>query len=101
MQLKVESPDFGPDLERGCIYGTKPGAPAPPVGGGGPGSSTRKPTSLAPPPGAQQAYLKASNTDANDQFGFPVAVSGDTVVVVQAKEGVEILVHGLKAVGAP
>ncbi len=32
-------------------------------------------------PVAQQAYLKASNTGANDQFGFAVAVSGDTVVV--------------------
>jgi hypothetical protein len=30
---------------------------------------------------AQQAYLKASNTGANDQFGWSVAVSGDTVVV--------------------
>ena len=29
----------------------------------------------------QQAYLKASNTGAGDQFGFSVAVSGDTVVV--------------------
>jgi len=29
----------------------------------------------------QQAYLKASNTDASDFFGFSVAVSGDTVVV--------------------
>ena len=29
----------------------------------------------------QQAYLKASNTDVNDQFGRNVAVSGDTVVV--------------------
>jgi len=29
----------------------------------------------------QQAYLKASNTDAGDQFSFSVAVSGDTVVV--------------------
>ena len=29
----------------------------------------------------QQAYLKASNTDANDNFGEPVVVSGDTVVV--------------------
>jgi hypothetical protein len=29
----------------------------------------------------QQAYLKASNTDANDRFGYSVAVSGDTVVV--------------------
>jgi FG-GAP repeat protein len=30
---------------------------------------------------SQQAYLKASNTDANDQFGFPVAISGDTIVI--------------------
>src|SRR5207247_1774974 len=29
----------------------------------------------------QQAYLKASNTGANDVFGFSVAISGDTVVV--------------------
>ena len=29
----------------------------------------------------QQAYLKASNTDANDRFGGSVAISGDTVVV--------------------
>lgn len=29
----------------------------------------------------QQAYLKASNTEAGDRFGFPVAISGDTVVV--------------------
>jgi hypothetical protein len=30
---------------------------------------------------AQQAYLKASNTEARDLFGYSVAVSGDTVVV--------------------
>ncbi|MCX6885338.1 MAG: FG-GAP repeat protein [Verrucomicrobia bacterium] len=30
---------------------------------------------------SQQAYLKASNTDAVDNFGRGVAVSGDTVVV--------------------
>jgi hypothetical protein len=30
---------------------------------------------------SQQAYLKASNTGAGDQFGHSVAVSGDTVVV--------------------
>ena len=29
----------------------------------------------------QQAYLKASNTEAGDGFGFSVSVSGDTVVV--------------------
>ncbi len=32
-------------------------------------------------PIAQQAYLKASNTEAGDNFGNSVAVSGDTVVV--------------------
>lgn len=30
---------------------------------------------------SQLAYLKASNTEANDEFGHSVAVSGDTVVV--------------------
>ena len=30
---------------------------------------------------SQQAYLKASNTDAGDYFGWPVSASGDTVVV--------------------
>jgi trimeric autotransporter adhesin len=30
---------------------------------------------------SQQAYLKASNSEANDSFGFSVAVSGNTVVV--------------------
>jgi len=30
---------------------------------------------------SQQAYLKASNTDGDDQFGFCVSVSTDTVVV--------------------
>ena len=30
---------------------------------------------------SQQAYLKASNTEAYDQFGFSVAISDDTVVV--------------------
>jgi hypothetical protein len=29
----------------------------------------------------QQAYLKASNADQDDEFGFAVAISGDTVVV--------------------
>ncbi|MCA8944023.1 MAG: hypothetical protein KDB80_15775 [Planctomycetes bacterium] len=32
-------------------------------------------------PVAQQAYLKASNTDAGDGFGRSVAVSGDTAVI--------------------
>jgi uncharacterized repeat protein (TIGR01451 family) len=30
---------------------------------------------------SQQAYLKASNADAGDHFGYSVAVSGDTVIV--------------------
>ncbi|MFT4196228.1 IPTL-CTERM sorting domain-containing protein [Ottowia sp.] len=30
---------------------------------------------------SQQAYLKASNTEANDYFGISVAISGDTVVI--------------------
>jgi trimeric autotransporter adhesin len=30
---------------------------------------------------AQQAYIKASNTDAGDTFGFSVAVSGDTLAI--------------------
>jgi hypothetical protein len=30
---------------------------------------------------SQQAYLKASNTDAGDEFGYSVSVSGDAVVV--------------------
>jgi FG-GAP repeat len=30
---------------------------------------------------SQQAYLKSSNTDAYDNFGSPVAISGNTVVV--------------------
>ncbi len=34
----------------------------------------------------QTAYLKASNTDAGDEFGFSVAISGDTVVVGAPEE---------------
>ncbi|MCG6145563.1 FG-GAP repeat protein [Leptospira bandrabouensis] len=30
---------------------------------------------------AQEAYLKPSNAESTDQFGFPVAISGDTIVV--------------------
>lgn len=32
-------------------------------------------------PTAQQAYLKASNTQTQDRFGYSIAASGDTVVV--------------------
>ena len=35
---------------------------------------------------SQQAYLKASNTDAGDYFGYSVAISGDTVVVGALRE---------------
>ncbi|MCW5977458.1 MAG: hypothetical protein KIT09_05245 [Bryobacteraceae bacterium] len=35
---------------------------------------------------SQQAYLKASNTDANDFFGIAVTLSGDTIVVGAAGE---------------
>ncbi len=35
----------------------------------------------------QQAYLKASNTGASDQFGYSVAVAGDTLVVGARFEG--------------
>lgn len=35
---------------------------------------------------SQQAYLKASNTDPGDQFGFSVALSGNTVVVGAPEE---------------
>ncbi|MBN1632461.1 MAG: cell wall-binding repeat-containing protein [Thermoleophilia bacterium] len=41
----------------------------------------RVPASRLGSAGAQQAYLKASNTDADDWLGWSVAVSGDTVVV--------------------
>ncbi|HNA90010.1 MAG TPA: FG-GAP repeat protein, partial [Anaerolineales bacterium] len=30
---------------------------------------------------SQQAYIKASNTDANDYFGSSIAIAGDTIVV--------------------
>ncbi len=36
---------------------------------------------------SQQAYLKASNTGMGDWFGWPVAISGDTVVVGAFREG--------------
>ncbi len=37
-------------------------------------------------PTAQQAYLKASNTDAVDAFGAAVSISGDTVVIGAPRE---------------
>lgn len=38
-------------------------------------------------PIAQQSYIKASNTETGDAFGFSVAISGDTVVVGARNEG--------------
>lgn len=35
---------------------------------------------------SQQAYVKASNTDANDNFGTSVALSGDTLIVGAPEE---------------
>jgi hypothetical protein len=35
---------------------------------------------------SQQAYLKASNAEENDDFGYSVAVSGDTLVVGASEE---------------
>jgi hypothetical protein len=34
----------------------------------------------------QQAYLKASNTEAYDYFGWSVSISGDTIVVGAIRE---------------
>jgi hypothetical protein len=34
----------------------------------------------------QQAYLKASNTDSDDQFGVSLAIAGDTVIVGASNE---------------
>jgi len=53
-------------------------------GDGGGASSTPPPGSTPPPPVTQlvqQSYLKASNTGADDQFGYLIAFSGDTLVV--------------------
>ena len=63
---------------------------------GGDGATGTPPSSGSPPPAAggpppiaqliQQAYLKASNTDANDLLGYSVALSGDTLVVGAPQE---------------
>jgi hypothetical protein len=43
----------------------------------------------------QEAYLKASNTGAGDNFGYSVAVSGDTVVVgAQSEDSSTTLING-------
>src|SRR6476661_470245 len=61
-------------------------------GGDGTGPSTPSNGSPPPPPPpvlqlVQQGYLKASNTNANDQFGYLIAISGDTLVVGAPQEG--------------
>lgn len=42
---------------------------------------------------ALQAYLKASNTEEGDRFGYSVAVSGDWVVVGPAKQSASGVAH--------
>src|SRR6476659_8431316 len=60
-------------------------------GGGGDGANGS--TSSSGSPGSivaqlvQQGYLKAANTNADDLFGFNVALSGDTLVVGAPQEG--------------
>ncbi len=45
---------------------------------------------------AQQAYLKASNTGANDEFGGAVAISGDIIVIgARQEDGSDVDVDGL------
>jgi hypothetical protein len=47
---------------------------------------------------AQGAYIKASNTEMNDWFGVPVALSGDTLVVAAVQEdGGETGINGNQA----
>ncbi|MBK9208869.1 MAG: hypothetical protein IPL71_11455 [Anaerolineales bacterium] len=42
---------------------------------------TRSITGSIHSPRHQQAYLEASNTGAIDSFGYPMALSGDTLVI--------------------
>jgi len=49
-------------------------------------------------PVAQQAYLKASNTEAGDAFGRAVAVSGDTVVIgAPTEDSIAVGINGNQA----
>jgi hypothetical protein len=48
---------------------------------------------------SQQAYLKASNTDASDSFGRSVAVSGDTVVIGAPGESSNVIGVNAPVVG--
>jgi hypothetical protein len=50
----------------------------------------------------QQAYLKGSNTDARDRFGWSVSISGDTIVVGALDEDSNATgVNGEQDDGAP
>ena len=55
-------------------------------GGGSGEGSVDSPPVATPLSIAQQAYLKASNTNANDYFGYSVALSADTLVVGARQE---------------
>jgi len=59
--------------------------------GGGDGATGSSQSSGSPAPIVaqlvQQGYLKASNSNADDLFGFNVALSGDTLVVGAPQEG--------------
>lgn len=49
---------------------------------------------------AQQAYLKASHSEAQDKFGGSVAVDGDTVVGRCVRRGQQCVRHRWKGVGS-
>jgi uncharacterized membrane protein len=57
-----------------------------PMGGGASASGAAYVFERAGTTWSQRAYLKASNTGQNDQFGNAVAVSGDTLVVAAPDE---------------
>ncbi len=57
-------------------------------GGGGGGGATPPPPPPPPPAAAfaQDAYVKASNTEAGDTFGGVIALSGDTLAISATEE---------------
>jgi len=68
-------------LAAGCIMTACSGGGG---GGGSHGSSDSVADLLSL---AQEAYIKASNTGANDYFGYSVSLSGDTLAVGAFREG--------------
>ena len=50
------------------------------------GLCTAMPMSFAATTWSQGAYVKASNTDADDRFGVQLALSGDTLVITAKDE---------------